>query len=68
MLALPTTALLVLLSASRSLPTARARPVTLSIASWDELEAQLPSSLAPEPLVVDAALARDCADMYPPAS
>eukprot|EP00964_Phaeocystis_antarctica_P082982 scaffold52133_cov62-Phaeocystis_antarctica.AAC.2 len=55
-----TTALLALLSAPRPVPTARARPVTLSIATWDELEARLPSSLAAEPLVIDAALARDC--------
>ena len=66
---LPTTALLALLSAPRPLlPTARARRLTLSIATWDELEARLPSSLAPEPLVVDAALARDCVDKYLPAS
>ena len=57
---LPTTALLALLSAPRPLlPTARARPLTLSIATWDELEARLPSSLAPEPLIVDSALALD---------
>jgi len=57
---LPTTALLALLSApSPLLPTARARPVALSIATWDELEARLPSSLAPEPLIVDSALARE---------
>ena len=63
-----TTALLALLSAPRPVPTARARPVTLSIATWDELEARLPSSLAAEPLVIDAALARDCVDKYLPAS
>merc|ERR1719272_1432416 len=51
-----TTALLALPSAPRPVPTARARPVTLSIATWDALEARLPSSLAAEPLVVDAAL------------
>ena len=61
-----TTALLALLSAPRPVPTARARPVALSIATWDELEARLPSSLAAEPLVVDAALARDCVDYRPP--
>ena len=54
-----TTALLALLSAPRPVPTARARPVALSIATWGELEARLPSSLAPEPLIVDSALARD---------
>ena len=63
-----TTALLALLSAPRPVPTARARPVALSIATWGELEARLPSSLAPEPLVVDAALARDCVDKYLPTS
>ena len=57
MLVLPT-ALLSLLSAPRPLlpTTARARPVALSVATWDELEARLPSSLAPEPLIVDSAL------------
>ena len=65
MLLLPT-ALLSLLSAPRPLlpTTARARPVALSVATWDELEAQLPSSLAPEPLIVDSALVHDRVDMH----
>lgn len=48
--------------ACRPLPTpvyTRSRPVTLSTASWDELEARLPSSLAPEPLIVDSVLVRE---------
>ena len=65
MLLLPT-ALLSLLSAPRPLlpTTARARPVALSVATWDELEAQLPSSLAPEPLIVDSALVHDRVNMH----
>ena len=48
--------------ACRPLPTpvyTRSRPVSLSTASWDELEARLPSSLAPEPLIVDSVLVRE---------
>ena len=65
MLVLPT-ALLSLLSAPRPLlpTTARARPVALSVATWDELEAQLPSSLAPEPLIIDSALVHDRVNMH----
>ena len=65
MLVLPT-ALLSLLSARHPLlpTTARARPVALSVATWDELEAQLPSSLAPEPLIIDSALVHDRVDMH----
>ena len=65
MLVLPT-ALLSLLSAPHPLlpTTARARPVALSVATWDELEAQLPSSLAPEPLIIDSALVHDRVNMH----
>ena len=65
MLVLPTT-LLSLLSAPHPLlpTTARARPVALSVATWDELEAQLPSSLAPEPLIIDSALVHDRVNMH----
>ena len=65
MLLLPM-ALLSLLSAPRPLlpTTARARPVALSAATWDELEAQLPSSLAPEPLIIDSALVHDRVNMH----